>query len=185
MQKVIKTGFFFGILGGFFFIIFIFIAYFVSQQPFEANVKSLDFFIYLITLSVAIYWFRFKINENTMKFWTAMGVGMITILVMVMINSFFVYVFLGNIVPNELIKYKQKQLVIIEKIKNNLELDSVAQKKLDKKEFEKNKNEKKEFEQIYQGMKKVTAYDMAWYEWRTKILLGIFMTFIISAVLRK
>ncbi len=188
MQKIFKTSLIFGILGGIFFILFLYFAYIITEKSFDANVKSLDFFIYLITLSGALYWFRFKINENKMKFWTGMGVGMITNLVMVLISSFFVYIFLENIAPKQLTKYKEQQLKIIEKIKNSLEVDLSKQKEKTgekDKEFEKKLREKKEFDIIYEGLSKVTAYDMAWYEWRTKILIGIFMTFIISAVLRK
>lgn len=170
-STILKNSIVFGIFGAILFAIFLTLAYLITKKPFEANIKSLDFFVYLITLTSSLYWFRFKINQNKMKFWTGMGVGLMTSIVMVLLSSIFIYFFLENIAPQQLKDYIAYQLENLDKIKKSNNFS---------KQFT-----KEQFENIYRDMQKVTAYDMAWYEWRVKIIVGVFMSFIISAVLRK
>ncbi|TAE46301.1 MAG: DUF4199 domain-containing protein [Cytophagales bacterium] len=160
MKNVLKNSLIFGLLGGILFISFLLLTYALTGKPLEADIKSLDFFVYLIALAGSLSWFRFKVNANKMKFWTGMGVGLMT-------N----FVFLEKIAPQELNRYVKGELQNLDRIKKHPDFE---------KQFT-----KKQFESMYQDMKKVTAYDMAWYEWRVKIVVGIFMSFIISAVLRK
>lgn len=171
MKNVLKNSLVFGVLGGMLFITFLFLTYALTGKPLEADIKSLDFFVYLIALAGSLSWFRFKVNANKMKFWTGMGVGLMTNFVMLVINCVFIYVFLEKIAPQELNRYVKGELQNLDRIKKHPDFE---------KQFT-----KKQFESMYQDMKKVTAYDMAWYEWRVKIVVGIFMSFIISAVLRK
>lgn len=165
---MLKTAILGGLLGALIFCGYFYIIYLIFENPFLVNPKSIDFFIYVGAVAGSIYYYRYHVKKLYMTFWEGFVTGVLQTFVMASLCGLFIYVFLHS-------ENKPLKLYIANTL-HTLEQN--------KKGIEKNIGEKF-YTQTYNEVKKTAPYDMAWFEWRTKLLLGVFITFIASLVMRK
>jgi hypothetical protein len=177
MQKILKISAIFGVIGGFLFILFFYLSSLFSENPFDVNIKSLDFFIYLFCIVVMLVWIRFKVQPKKFTFWQGFWCSFLTTFLMASLGGFFIFYFSAYISPQTYQKHIQNELKIIQKVKNDIEKKT----KLN----DKDKDKIKELSTIYKDLQKTSASDMGWYEWRLKIVMGLFFGLIVSLVLKK
>lgn len=158
-----------GIAGGILFIIFFLMLHWLTSNPFSPDVKSLDFFVYIIVIVGVLLLYRFKLNQGKMSFWQGFLSGVGVCLLMASISAVFIYFFLSKIAPEVLdlhINY------LLSTLTGNPEaaIESFG---------------KDNYEKILQDIKNTSPSEMAFYELRVKLLIGSLMSFISAAVIRK
>jgi hypothetical protein len=168
MKKMTLTAFLGGLVGGGLFCGFFGLIYAFSDNPFLPDPKSLDFFVYLLAVSGALVYFRFRQNGGYIGFWQGIiGGTMITVLI-TLIAVGFIYIFCAEIAPETVqthINYQVKHYQTHQK-------EIIA------------KFGKANYEQTIKDFESITPLSMAMYEiW--KIPVGLLITFIVAVVLRK
>ncbi len=163
-----RTIFLGGFLGALLFIVYFYTIFLIFKNPFLADPKSVDFFIYVVSIAGGIYYFRNYANQKYMAYWEGFCVGFAQTVLMATLCSLFIYVFLQ-------IEKEPLQLYIADMLKTFTE---------NKAGIIKNMGEKF-YNDTYITLQKTPPEQMAWFEFRTKLLLGFFVTFITSLVLRR
>ncbi len=158
-----------GVVGGILFIIFFLMLHWLTSNPFAPDVKSLDFFVYILVIVSTLLLYRFKFNQGKMSFWEGLLSGVGVSLLMASISAVFIYFFLSKIAPHVLdlhIKY------LLSTLTSNPEaaIESFG---------------KENYEKILKDVKNTSPSEMAFYELRVKLLISSLMSFISAAVIRK
>ncbi len=157
-----------GASGALAFILYFYVIFLLFQNPFLVNPKSLDFFIYAGAIVGGLYYMRQNVLQKYMNFWQGFGSGILQTMIMAGLCSLFLYFFLYY-EKKPLQLYVQDKLDEMQKVKENI-VKNIGEKL---------------YTEIYNNVKKTTPYEMAWFEWRTKMVLGIFIAFVTSLVLRR
>lgn len=159
----------FGFLGALVFAIYFLLIYFLFENPFLPNPKSLDFFIYLISIAGSLWYYRVLIANNQLGFLGGFAGGFATTAFMATFSAFFIFIFLKYIDKDVL------QLYISHTI-NQMKANEAGNMKAFGKEI---------YNQIIQQLAKTSPFDMAFFEFRSKLIIGGFMSLITTIVLRK
>ena len=99
-NQLLKTSLLSGLTGGVVFSVFFFIVQIFYPNPFLEFPKSLDFFIYLLTLVATMYYFRFRQNGGVLHFGQAFLMGIIVTASILLISVLFLWIYLYLINPS-------------------------------------------------------------------------------------
>ncbi|GAB4404274.1 MAG: hypothetical protein OHK0053_29700 [Microscillaceae bacterium] len=156
-------------LGTLAFTLFFLLIYALYQNPFLPGPKSLDFFIYLLAVLGGLLWFRFGLRQGQMRFGEGFLLSLITVGGMALLSALFIYVFLVYIDSSVLSRNNAFMIEMLDKNKT-AHLETMSQEV---------------FTKIKQDLSQTSAAQMAFYELRVKLLIGLVMSVILSAVLRR
>jgi hypothetical protein len=95
--QLIKTAGIAGVVGGLFFCLFFFLTCLVFTNPFAPFPKSLEFFIYLLTIISPLAYYRFRQNKGFLRFWEGILISVLASVLMLLIGSVFVFIYLQHL----------------------------------------------------------------------------------------
>jgi hypothetical protein len=168
-KNLVYTAILTGLAGSITFILFFWVMYLTHQNPFLAEAKSPDFFVYMGVIVIANILYRFKINEGRMRFWEGFMIGGVGTILMASIGSLFVYVFLEYLHPEVLEAHVQYlTATLTENPKQGIESFG-----------------EENYKKIVKDIKDTSPSQMAFLELRVKLLIGTLMSLIVAAVVRK
>jgi Protein of unknown function (DUF4199) len=168
MKKSIKVASFWGLLGGLGFCVLFVVIYLLYQNPFLPNPKSMDFFLYLFAVVGGIVYYRFRVSISGMRFYEGFGIGLLITVLMTTISIVFIYVFLEYIDTSVVQRH----------------IDFNVQNFTRQKEAIIAKAGKAFYEKELLSFQSQSPASLALYE-VYKIGLGLVMSFVAAAVLRK
>jgi len=144
--------------------------YFMDNNPLVVG-RPWDFGFLLIPLMVffAMKDFKVNYNEGELRFWQGMSIGFVTYLVLAFGVALFIYIFMTFADSGILEGYIQDRILLLE---------------TSKEQFIKQLGEELYDEQIIK-MNHTTAFIVALDEFWKKLVIGLFLTILIAAVLRK
>lgn len=160
----------FGLVGGAMTILLFLVIYFLGQNPLLVY-GNFDFSFLLLPVFIffSIKEFRDYKNHKQLGFWQSMAVGIISYVTMALISAFFIWFFL-NFINSELVSgYIADRIQLIVHMKGEL--------------IEKLGTEM--YEKTYHELESTTAYVIALDDFLKKIFIGLFLTLILSVILRK
>jgi len=99
---MLKTIALFGSIGGGVFCLYFWVVYAIWGNPFLAEPKSFDFFIYLLAVAGSIAYYRYWAVGKGIGFLKGFWIGIGTTVVMVVVSISFVYIFTTSIAPDSL-----------------------------------------------------------------------------------
>ena len=167
-SKLLKVSTLSGLLGGFSLCIFFYLSSLFFKNPFAPFPKSLEFFIYLFTVAFFIVYYRFRVNGGKMHFWEGMLGGVWAVLLMMGLFSIIFYLMLTNN-PALIQNYQAQHLDFI-----NQNLPAF-----------KEKYGETGLKTIFNNIKNNTTPYRLVVEELYKTPIGLIMTLIIAALLRK
>lgn len=167
-KNLILTGIFGGIKGGVFFILFFLTIYFIYDNPFLPDPKSLDFFVYLLSVFGVLLFYRFRIAEERPSYWQALFLGVLIVSMMVFTACIFLYIFLTYIAPETIQLYVDNLLTQL----SNPEIDKEAY------------GGEAQFNQMIADLKATNKWDLIFLEMRQKLVISFAMTLIGAAIIR-
>lgn len=168
-KRIIRLGIISGILGGVFYFLFFFMVYLTQKDPLNSQLKSLEFFLYIVFIVVPLYYYRFKLNGGLLRFWEGLIIGGIATIIFLFV-SFLVVLGFIYIDADILANYKAYFINQFEEIEN-------------KKEVIKRIGEKG-FANLIQDWQNVSAFKVSIREFY-KIIIVIPFVFIVSALFRR
>ncbi len=98
---MVRTALLFGIVGGVFGFVYFLVFYFLDIKLFD-DFQSLDFFIPLVFIALAIYYFRNGPAQRQMPFGQGLAVGLLTNALASAVVGFSIWGFLGFMDPDYL-----------------------------------------------------------------------------------
>lgn len=167
--KLLRLGLVSGILGGIFYLLFFSIVYLTQQDPLNSQLKSLEFFLYIVFIVFPLYYYRFKMNGGLLRFWEGIIIGSIDAIVFSLLAFLVVLCFIyvdGGILENYI---------------NNIVTQFNAPET--KKEVIKKIGEK-DFANMIQDWQNVSAFSVSIREFYKLIIILPFVL-IVSALFRK
>lgn len=167
-KHLILTGIFGGLKGGFFFIIFFLTIYFIYDNPFLPDPKSLDFFIYLLIIFGVLLFYRFRITNVRPSYWHALLLGVLIVSTMVLTACIFLYFFLTFIAPETIQMYVDNLLI------------QLANPEIDKEAY----GGEEQFKLMLEDLKQTDKWDLIFLEMRQKLVISFAMTLIGAAIIR-
>ncbi len=175
-HSLIKAALGGGLAGTVCFALFILVAYKLRDNPFAAEIKAFDFFIYLLVILTTMMVYRFWLNRGSLRFWEGMLLGMSVTTIMLMLSLGWIYVFTRSVAPEVLEIHAQSE---------------IRKFKASKAEFietwnQQNQNGAEVYEQTLANFQEIdwTIY-LIRQELLQKIFAGLIITLISAAVLRK
>jgi hypothetical protein len=96
-KQLIITALTAGLVGGLFFCLFFFLTGLFFNNPFAPFPKSLEFFIYLLTIISPLAYYRFRQNRGLLRFWEGILASILASGLMLLIGSLFVFIYLQYI----------------------------------------------------------------------------------------
>ncbi len=158
----------YGLLGGIVVMAVFFLFYFFQLNPL-VNLKFIDIFIFGIFIFFCLKEFRDRYNGGELHFWQGMTAGMINYLTIAVISALFILVMTILIDPGLVSGYISSRLDFLELNKHVLiqTIDENA------------------YNETVEGVKSTTAYDLALDDFLKKSIIGLFLSSIISIILRK
>jgi hypothetical protein len=144
--------------------------YFMGNNPLVVG-RPWDFGFLLIPLMVFFAMKDFKVNYNNgeLRFWQGMSSGFVTYFILALGVALFIYIFMTLADPNILEGYIQDRIQLLESSKEQF-IEQLGAELYD--------------EQITK-MNHTTAFIVAIDEFWKKLVIGLFLTILIAAVLRK
>jgi hypothetical protein len=144
--------------------------YFLGNNPLIVG-RPWDFGLLLIPLMIffAIKDFKTNFNAGELRFWQGMTAGFVTYFVLALGVAIFIYLFLLFADPTILDGYIQDRITLLTESKE---------------QFINQLGENLYYEQI-DKMNQTTAFIVAIDDFWKKLLIGLFLTILIAAVLRK
>lgn len=167
--SLLKTAIIGGLAGAVLFCLYFTVIYWVYGNPFLPDPKSLDFFIYMLTIVALLFYFRFRVNRGWMYFWQAFVISSGAVLLMATLCALFVYFFVEVLYPDVLGTYISYTLHQFN-----------AENEANERHFGKD-----EYARLLQAIRQIRASNLGWYEWKIKMLIGLFISLIVSAVMRR
>lgn len=181
-KQLLKTTLIAGILGSVVFcFFFLIISYISGSNPFLPQYKPLDFFIYVLTIAAATTIYRFQINQGHLHFWEGIPLGLGVSFIILAFSLLFLSIFI-QVVPS---------------VKENYAMYEIRQFEENKEKFIQSWNDNKKVlnaeesgEVTYQKTRENynrrdwKSY-LLWQEIYQKLFVGIFISVIVAAVLRK
>lgn len=159
----------YGLIGIFLYGTLFLLLYFLGYNPLVAG-RPWDFGFLLMPLMIFFAIKDFKVNHNSgeLRFWQGMTAGFVTYFVLALGVALFIFVFL-KVDPAILDSYIQDRLALLENSKEHF----VEQLGEDL------------FEEQVDRMSHTTAVVVALDDFWKKLLIGLFLTILIAAILRK
>lgn len=182
---MLKTITLFGAVGSTTFCLYFWLIYAIWGNPFLDTPKSIDFFIYLLTVAGSIVYFRYlgAGKGKGITFLQGFTIGISVTLTMVVISTFFVYIFTEKIAPDGLKAHIQERTTLFEK--NKASMIAHLEEQIKKaNNVPKGVTAEKIHQEKIQAFQKLTAWDMAYIE-VSKLFLGLFITLIVAVLIRK
>ena len=158
----------YGLMGGAISIALFLIFYFMDLNPL-VNIKFIDLVILGIFIFFCLKEFRDRYNGGELHFWQGMTAGMMTYMLIALISAVFILIMTGAIDPQLVGDYISTRLDLIELNKQTL-IDTI---------------DEKAYSETVAGVKNTTAMDLALDDFLKKVFIGLFLSSIISIVLRK
>ncbi|MDQ3535122.1 MAG: DUF4199 domain-containing protein [Bacteroidota bacterium] len=157
-------------MGGILIVILFVVMVFFEINPLVAS-KKLDFgFIILpIFIFFSVKEFRDFKNEGKLRFWQAIALGMLTLFILSALSAIIVWSFLSLFSDDFLKQYIIDRTYLLEEYKP-LILESTSEEV---------------YERTFQDLQNVTPAILAFDDFLKKIFTGIFITLIISVILRR
>lgn len=163
-----KTSLRFGVIGGVLSIALFLLLSFLDQNPLNKG-KYFDFFLMLFILLTGLKYFRDAENQRRMKFIQGVGVGLATSFVVGALTSGFLWIYLAKIDPTTLDLFKDSGIQYL--LQNRaVVLEDIDQDTLDK---------------TIQEIKSLSVNDMVLDDILRKLIIGLFLSTILSVFLRK
>ncbi|CAN5477930.1 hypothetical protein BH23BAC1_BH23BAC1_44440 [soil metagenome] len=159
----------YGLIGGVLTITLFFILLYLNVNPLVAS-KRLDFGFFIIPVFVffSIKEFRNLRNYKQLRFWQGMTIGFFTYLILAFISASFIWLVL-NINNDLLDQYIFDRSLLVENNKDQI-VETLGEEV---------------FYQTYQDIQQVTPFILALDDFLKKIFAGLFITIIISVILRR
>ncbi len=177
-RKIIFISLAAGISGTAIYCLFFYLTDSWYQNPFLPDVKSLDFFIYVLMLVAVLILYRFVFNKRVMRFWEGLFVGLFTGTIMIAFSILFMYYLLSNEESKSIENYIRYETEAFESQKEGF----IRQQN------EYGRDGKDIYEKSVAEMRKVDKVDAVRFllikEFWQKIILVVFVTLIAAAVLR-
>ncbi len=167
-NKLISVPLKYGIIGGGFLVVLFLAFYFLDMDPLT-NVKVVDAIVICIFTFFALKEFRDRYNQRQLHFWQGMTVGMINYLCIALISAVFILVMTSVIDTNMVADYIAGRVALLTENKENL-IETMN---------------KEAFQKAIMGVKETTSFDLALDDFLKKSIIGLFLTIIISVILRK
>jgi hypothetical protein len=160
----------YGLAGGAIIIILFLILQLFNINPMVAN-KKMDFGFIILPLFVffAIKEFRDFKNNRQLRFWQGMTVGFFTYIILALNSAIFLWLVLGIISPELLDQYIIDRTLLIESKKNEI-MGTLGEDV---------------YYQTHYDLQNVTPFVLALDDFLKKTFAGLFITIIISVILRK
>lgn len=170
LNPIFKVSFKFGIIGSLFTILLFLILYYFGQHPLLIP-AILDFRIILfpIILVFSIRAFKEQYNNGILHFWQGMSVGLTCIVFISLSMLLFILLFGEMIEKSFLSEYIQQSIQNINEVKENL-VESIGEEVLQK---------------SLEILPTTTIFDLALDYFLKSLPYGIFLTIIISLILRR
>lgn len=167
-NKLISVPLKYGVIAGGLLIVLFLIFYFLDMDPLT-NVKVVDAIVICVFTFFAIKEFRDRYNQRQLHFWQGMTVGIVNYLTIALVSAIFIFIMTSVIDTNMVADYITSRLVILVEDKENLvETMSIET-----------------FQSAVNGVKETTSFDLALDDFLKKSIIGLFLTIIISLILRK
>jgi hypothetical protein len=169
-QPYFQTSLKFGLMGGILIVILFVVMVFFEINPLVAS-KKLDFgFIILpIFIFFSVKEFRDFKNEGKLRFWQAIALGMLTLFILSALSAIIVWSFLSLFSDDFLKQYIIDRTYLLEEYKPMI-LESTSEEV---------------YERTFKDLQNVTPAILAFDDFIKKIFTGIFITLIISVILRR
>lgn len=100
LKSWVKTGISSGFLGAVAFALFLLTAYGIYGNPLLPKIKSLDFFIYLLSITFSLLFFRFRRNDGFLHFWEGLRLALLNSLTLLLFSLIFLLILLTLIDQN-------------------------------------------------------------------------------------
>lgn len=169
INPYIQTALKYGLLGGALLILLFFTLHFLNMNPVVLS-KKLDFGFIIVPLIVffSIKEFRDYRNGKVLTFGQGMTVGFFTYVFLAIISGFFIFI-LFNIQPELLDEYISDRIAVMEEKKTDI-IESLSLEAYDK---------------TYADLLNTTPFILALDDLLKKIFTGLFVTIILSILLRR
>lgn len=170
LPPLVSTPLRFGAVGGALIILLFLGIYFFYANPLIVF-RKFDFGFLLLPVFIffSIREFRDYKNAGELRFWQGMTVGFLTYMVVAFCSAFFIWVFVSFFDPQLLVGYIADRTQLIEGMKDEM----IAQLG------------ESVYEQAYNEVQHVAVWEVALDDFLKKIFIGLFLTIIISVLLRK
>ncbi len=167
-NKLIAIPLKYGAIGGGFLVLLFLIFYFFDLDPLT-NIKIIDAIIICIFTFFATKEFRDRYNDRQLHFWQGMTVGMINYLSIALISALFILIMTSIVDTGMVPEYVAGRVALLIENKENL-IETMNQDT---------------FQNALDGVKTTTSFDLALDDFLKKSIIGLFLTIIISVILRK
>lgn len=167
-RQFLKIASKYGLTGALLNVVALLVLYQIEANPVLTNTLA-GIVVLILFVFFAIKEFKDVHNQKQLHFWQGLILGTATYLVIAVVSSSFYYVYINHINTDILMEIKQTQREFLEKEKEEM----VTQRGEDW------------YEETYLMIEEITAGNLAWDDFFRKALIGIFVTIIISVILRK
>lgn len=167
-NKLVAVPLKYGLIGGVVVILLFLIFYFLNLNPL-VNIKMVDIFILTIFILFALKEFRDRYNNRQLHFWQGMTGGVINYLTIAITSAIFILIMTVIIDPDMTTKYIESRIALLHENKQTL-IDTM---------------DEKTYIDTVAGVKGTTGFDLALDDFLKKSIIGLFLTIIISVILRK
>ena len=168
IKPIVKVPLKYGFFGGILVVIAIIVMNFFEGNPI-VNSRILDFFILPLFTFFSIKEYRDYYNAKELHFWHGIIIGYINVFTIAIISSLFIYIFISFIDQETLITYVTAR--VNEMINNKENLKETMGEEV--------------YQSTLSNVKNITAFDVALDDLIKKSLIGLFVTIIISVILRR
>lgn len=167
-NKLVAVPLKFGVIGGFMVCLLILIFYKLDLDPL-VNIKIADVLILSIFIFFALKEFRDRHNNRQLHFWQGMTGGVINYLTIAAVSAIFILVLTVIIDPEMTTNYIASRIELLNENKQKL-VDTM---------------DEESYLDAVAGVKGTTGFDLALDDFLKKSIIGLFLTIIISVILRK
>ncbi len=167
-NKLVAVPLKYGMIGGVVVILLFLIFYFMNLDPL-VNIKMVDIFILTVFILFALKEFRDRYNDRQLHFWQGMTGGVINYLTIAVISAIFILIMTVIIDPEMTTKYIESRIALLHENKQTL-IDTM---------------DEQTYIDTVAGVKGTTGFDLALDDFLKKSIIGLFLTIIISVILRK
>ncbi len=167
-NKLIAVPLRYGLLGGVVVIVLFLLFYFLHLNPL-VNIKFIDILIFGIFIFFCLKEYRDRYNGGELHFWQGMSAGMINYFTIALISALFILIMTTLIDPGLVPDYISTRLDFLELNKQPL-VETMSENA---------------YNEAVTGVKSTTAFDLALDDFLKKSIIGLFLSSIISVLLRK
>lgn len=170
LPPLVGTPLRFGLVGGVLSIFLFLGIYFYNENPLIVF-RKFDFGFLLLPVFIffSIREFRDYKNGGELRFWQGMSVGFLTYMIVAFLSAFFIWIFVDFFEPQLLAGYIADRTQLIVSMKEEM-IAQLGESIYDK---------------TYAEIQQISVLEVALDDFLKKIFIGLFLTIIISVLLRK